>query len=369
MASGRRSDDDDGGLDALLDTMTNVVGILVLVLIVTQMSVADVVDRIMTENKIEEADLQEVTQQLIEKKNEEDELRKVLIDPLNIDARKQREELLKNKELLERRKKLLEDMKKEKNQYAMKVQSDREEAQQNKKKIADTEQKRKQLDSQIAASREKEASLRAMLDKTPKVAAPADIEVSIPNPRPAPEGIKQATLLCVGNRLYPANLEALRKNASQRAKAIVARYKLGGNPKAGIDPKKFTPHWERFKDQDEFFDVEYYVADNRHLRLRLVPREGRGAAVKELVNPRSRIRKLLSQLDVKKYYARFEVLPDSYEIYMTARRLFSNAGMLAGWEPRDKNYVMTTWVGGVELGPPREKKPAPPPSKPANVID
>lgn len=120
--------------------------------------------------------------------------------------------------------------------------------------------------------------------------------------------------------------------------------------------------------------MEYYVADNRYLRLRLIPRTGRGASEKELINPRSRIRtKWLSQLDVTKYYARFYVLPDSYEIYMTARRLFSDAGMLAGWEPQDENWVLTSWVpGGIELGPPQEKKPAPPPAKPpkpANVID
>ena len=35
MKPPRGTDEDDGGLDSLLDTMTNVVGILVLVLIVT----------------------------------------------------------------------------------------------------------------------------------------------------------------------------------------------------------------------------------------------------------------------------------------------------------------------------------------------
>ena len=55
----RNSDDDDGGLDSLLDTMTNVVGILVLVLIVTQMSVADVVTRITSESKVDEEAMNE----------------------------------------------------------------------------------------------------------------------------------------------------------------------------------------------------------------------------------------------------------------------------------------------------------------------
>ena len=41
-----RIENDDDGLGSLLDTMTNVVGILVLVLIATQLGVKDAVDRI-----------------------------------------------------------------------------------------------------------------------------------------------------------------------------------------------------------------------------------------------------------------------------------------------------------------------------------
>jgi len=41
-----RQEDDDGNLDSLLDTMTNVVGILVIVMIVTQLGVRDAVKRI-----------------------------------------------------------------------------------------------------------------------------------------------------------------------------------------------------------------------------------------------------------------------------------------------------------------------------------
>ena len=371
MASRRGHEDDDGGLDALLDTMTNVVGILVLVLIVTQLSIADVVDRIITESKVEPEDVRKLTQQLIEKTKEENELRTILIDPLNIDAAKQREELVKKKELLQRRKKLLAEKKKQQNEFAIKIETDRKQAEANKKAIADTDKQRNELQSLIATSLEKKASLEALLDNTPKVAPPADVEVTIPNPRPAPAGIQQALVVCVGNQLYPVNIDFFRKSAEQKAKAIITRFNLARDPQAGIDPEKFKQHYERLKDQDEFFDVEYYVSGDRYPRIRLIPPQAGRASAKELVNPRSRIRsKWLSQLDVKKYYASFQVLPDSYEIYMTARRLFSNAGMPAGWEPQAENWVLTSWIpGGIELGPPREKPPPPPPGKPANVID
>ncbi len=368
------NDDDDGGLDSLLDTMTNVVGILVLVLIVTQMSVADVVTRITAENQIDEEQIDKLSQQLQIKLSEQDELEKILVDPLDIDAERQRAELQKQKELLERRKKLIADAKQEKNEYAMKIEQDRVMAEENKRQIADTDKQRKELQTFITTSLERKAELEALLDKTPKTAAVADIEVSIPNPRPAPPGAKQFMLLCTENRLYPVNIEMFRSLAEEKAKAIIARFNLNRDPLKGIDPAKFKQYYERLKEQDDFFDVEYFVQDDRWPRIRLIPREGRGASDKELLNPRSRIRtKWLSNLDISKYYARFYVLPDSYGIYVTARRLFSESGMLAGWDPQSADYVLTSYVpGGIELGPPREKPPpAPPgaPAKPPNVID
>ncbi len=370
----RRGDDDDGGLDSLLDTMTNVVGILVLVLIVTQMSVADVVSRITAENTIDEEAIEELQQQLQIKKAEEDDLEKILVDPLDIDAERQREELQKKKELLDRRKKLLEDKKKQKNQYALKIEDDSKRAEENRKKIADTEEKRTELQTLITSSLEEKAKLEAMLDKTPNVKAPADIEISIPNPRPAPPGAKQFMLICTENRVYPVNIEMFRKVAEEKAKAIITRFNLNRDPAAGIDPAKFKQYYEQLKEQDDFFDVEYYVQDDRWPRIRLIPREGRGATDKELLNPRSRIRtKWLAAVDPTKYYARFYVLPDSYDIYVKARRLFGDSGMLAGWDPQSADWILTSHVpGGIELGPPRPKPPPAPPApprKPANVID
>jgi hypothetical protein len=375
MAVKRRpTDDDDGGLDSLLDTMTNVVGILVLVLIVTQMSVAEVVTKITSESTIDEESLEELSKQLEIRKTEEDELKQILVDPLDIDVEKQREELQKKKELLERRKKLLEEKQKEKNDYAMKVESDRELAKKNEKEVEDTKAKRKQLETLITSALEKKASLEAMLDKTPRVATPADIEVSIPNPRPAPEGAKQFALLCWEDRLYPMNIDAVRKDAEAKVKGIIARFKLDQDPVKGIDPAKFTKYYERMKEQDDFFNYEYYVDQERYPRIRLVPREGRGASASEVKKLKSRFRtKYLNQVDPRKYYARFYVLPDSYNVYATARRVFTDYGMLAGWDPQNQDYQFTSWVpGGIELGPPRKKEPPKPPTtprKPANLID
>ncbi|MCM2372050.1 coiled-coil domain-containing protein [Aporhodopirellula aestuarii] len=370
-------DDDDGGLDSLLDTMTNVVGILVLVLIVTQISVADVVTKLTTENQIDDETLAELTQQLVARRQEQDELKRVLIDPLNIDPEQQRRELELKRDLLERRRKELAKKQEEKNQYAMKIEADREQAEKNRKLVADTKAQRDELQVELAQSLERKAELQAKLDSTPKTAAPADIEVSIPNPRPAPSGAKQLVLICAHNELYPLRLDDFRERAEAQARHIIARFKLDRDPAAGIDPKRFTEYWERLSDKDEFFDVEYFVAGERFPRLRFIPRPDDGASEKEIVNPRSRIRspKLLGAINPEKMYARFFVLPDSFGVYVTARRFFSEAGVLAGWEPQPEDWRYQTGVpGGIELGPPRPPKPTPPPDPDAkpkrpNLID
>ncbi|MGB0762244.1 MAG: hypothetical protein ACPGPS_22030, partial [Rubripirellula sp.] len=247
----------------------------------------------------------------------------------------------------------------------------------NSKIVADTAAKRKELETLISTSLEKKAELAAKLDQTPRVKAPADIQISIPNPRPAPPGIKQLMVICSGNRLYPVNIDAFRKDAELKAKSIINRFNLKRDPVKGIDPAKFKQQYEKLKQQDEFFDVEYYVQGDRWPRFRLIPRENKGGFGKELINPRSRLRRWFSTVDFTKYYARFYVLPDSFDAYVIARRFFSQKKILAGWDPQNANWTLTSHVpGGIELGPPRPKPPPPPPGtpppakpKPANVID
>ncbi|QEG41017.1 hypothetical protein [Roseimaritima ulvae] len=376
MARRAPSEDDDGGLDSLLDTMTNVVGILVLVLIVTQMSVAEVVTRVTSESDIDEEKVAELEQQLLTKKKEAYELSRILVDPLDIDAEAQREELRKSKELLARRQKQIADSKKQMNEYAMKIESDREMAEKAATEIANTKQQREQMQTLIATSLEQKAKLEAMLDQTPKRQVAADVEVSIPNPRPAPPGSKEASFVCSGNQVFPVNAEVFRKRAEVKAKAIIQRLGLDRDPKAGIDPEKFTPLYEKLKDQDNFFDVEYYVQGKTWPRIRLTPREGRGATESMLATPRSRFRRdLLSQLDATKYYGRFYVLPDSFDVYVAARSVFSQQGILAGWEPQNEDWLYTTHItGGIRLGPPppppkNPPDPNAPKPKPASVID
>ena len=374
MKTRKRDDDEDGGLDSLLDTMTNVVGILVLVLIVTQLGVSEAITEITANSTVTEEDLADAKQKLVSLADEKVELAEQTASLASIDVEAERERLRRLKEQLETRKKLLAVQSQQANEFSLKIESDRATAAMNQKEVEDTKKKRAELQLTLTTSLEKQAELKAMLDRTPKRAAAPPKEVNIPDPRPAPPGAQQATFVCAYNHVYPMNVEGIRKEAEIKAKDIIVRRKLNLDPTKGIDSEAFAKLYTKLNINDDFFDVECYITDDRWPRLKLTPKDKRGADEEEVRRPGSRIRKIMATLDPEKFYARFYVLPDSFDVYISSRRALTDAGVLAGWDPQGESWVYTTSVpGGIELGPPVPKPPAPTtpatPAKPANVID
>ncbi len=375
MKRAKSTDDDDGGLDSLLDTMTNVVGILVLVLIVTQLGVNDAITQITANSNVtaEDVELARLELDTLDTQKKELEEQTKSLTPFDADAA--REQLKRLQELLATRKKLLADQSKQTNEFAIALDRDRKTAAKNEKEIKDTKAKRQQLQADLDKALKQRAELQALLDRTPNRSGPAPAKVvTIPNPRPAPPGARQVTFVCAGNLLYPMNLDDIRKDAELRAKQLITRQRLNLDQKAGIDPAKFEKFYTKLKyATDQYFNVEYYISGNRWPRMKLTPKPGRGASDKELRRAGSRIRKQIAVLDPKKFYARLYVLPDSFDVYLTAREVLTEAGLLAGWDPQPEKWVYTTSVGGgIQLGPPLPPNPNPPPTKPAkpaNVID
>ena len=374
MARNPKSDDDeDGGLDSLLDTMTNVVGILVLVLIVTQLGVSDALTEIAANSQASEESIAAAQAQLAALTLEKEELADQTSSLAGFDIDSERERLNRLKQKLEAQKRLLEDQSKQANEFSLNIERDRQTAAKTRKEIEDTKQKRQQLQTDIEKALELRAELQAKLDRTPRRAAAPAKEVTIPNPRPAPDGARAAIIICAENRLYPLNIDPIRTDAVARAKQLIVQKRLNLDPEKGIDPDEFARWYMKLRyPSDDFFNVEFY-SDKRWPRLRLTPKPGRGGSEDELKRTNSRIRKILAGLDPQKFYVRFYVLPDSFDVYLTARRVLADAGVLAGWEPQSESWTYATTIGGgIELGPPRPPNPNPPParpSKPANVID
>jgi hypothetical protein len=366
--------DDDGGLDSLMDTMTNVVGILILVLVMTQLDVQEALRKITSQSTVTAADVEEMKAKVSAAQQEQKQIEEQSASAAQIDVAAERERLTRLQQTLAAKKQLMKAHAEEVNSFSLALANDRKMAAVNQKEIEIHAQKREQLQEDLTDLLAKKADLKAMLDKTPRRAAAPPKQITVPNPRPAPPGTKQLSIACINNRLYPMNIDEIRKVAEEKTKELIVRQRLNLDPAAGIDPEKFEKTFTKLSVPDEFFDIEFYVEGHRYPRLRFVPREKRGASDEELQKSRSPMHKLLTSIDPQKFFLMFYVLPDSYEVYLTARNIVMGAGIEAGWDAVPQTWVYTTSVpGGIELGPPRPKPPAPttpaPPAKPANVID
>lgn len=367
----RQQPDDDGGLDSLLDTMTNVVGILVLVLIVTQLGVSDKVASITEKSDVTQQDVDDAKHELQQQQEEVAALQRqaATLSTINIEGERQR--LDRMRDTIRQRQQQNFRQQEELNTFAMQIETRRKRAAEIQKESEENEKRRQQLDTEIKAALERRTMLTAMLDETRQLKAGRKLEVRIPFPRPAPPQAKEATFVCTNERLFPARLEHHRTYAEQAAKNIITLFNLGLTPELGIDPQKFTEQFVKVvPPPDDFFRAEYFVANNRWPRIRFHPILENGSSLRSVRRPTSPIRKLITSLDPRQMYCRFYVLPDSYELYISARRAVGNQQLLAGWSPQPANWTLTTHVPGIELGPPRPKPPPPanPPPRP-KIID
>ena len=373
MARNRVKDDDDGGLDSLLDTMTNVVGILVIVLVVTQLGVGDAVSRITAMLVIDEEQMKEDRRELTRLTVEQSDLSNQMKMLATVDIAAQRKELEESQMRLNTQRRRAEQEEKEANEYALKLETDKAKAEANQKENEDNEKNRTALREAIEQALAGKATVAAKLDDTPVPQAVAAKVVTLPNPRPAPSGAKPIYFVCQQNKVYPIFLDPVRDDARQRAENVVVARRLIRDIEKGPDPDEFLKEYNKIRTRPhDFFDVEMYVAGGRYPRLRFTPRENKGVSDAELRNPRSNFRKMMQTIDPTKYYARFFVMPDSFDVYLTARAVMSEMQMPGGWEPQNDGWKLTTHVGGpLRLGPPMpDPPPRPgPPGKPPNLID
>ncbi len=369
----RRGVEEEEGLDSLLDTMFNVVGILIIVLVVVQLGMQESVKQIANSMQIDPLALEQLIKDLEEAQKDKLKVEKDLKD-LNPDEQ-DLEMLIQRLQSESTAKEAILKSQQGELQKAIIAQKD---ALEMAKKADENKEKREKLSDELNSALEEIAKLEATLDDTPERAQLAAKTVTLPDPRPAPEGIKEASFLLMNNQVYPIVDEPVRAAAKKRAEYQAERglRKYVKDPKEGIDAEKFVEDFNERPMSDDWFRMEMYAA-GRDPRLRFKPKEDAGFKIEEIQSPRSRFRRLLSTVDPSKFYFKFIVMPDSYEAYVETRHVTDGMGYLAGWTPVNSDWQYTTWVGGkVKFGPPPpppdpnapKPKPKPPGPKP-NVLD
>ncbi|MBX3414063.1 MAG: hypothetical protein KF708_15355 [Pirellulales bacterium] len=352
----RRNSDsgDDVGLDSLLDTMFNVLGILVLVLILTQIGAREAAKRIAA--KANPARLAESREKLEDTEARRRELAELLaLDPA-VELERVRAELAAHQEQLA-------DLER---QTRERVEAKQEQD----KNLAELTEREKQLRTEIEQVLAHKASLETLLAKTP--AEPAgdtpDAEVVyLPNPRSAPEGAQPVLLLCRDERLYPLDVETLRQESLARALEIVRSQSLDRDPQAGIDAEKLIAAFNARKPNNDYFRVSL-MARGPTPWLVFERRQDRGHPALALRRRGGNFQRGLSTLNPAKQFANFLVWPDSFEVYLAAREVVASAGLLAGWAPQTTSEEYATPLGGdLRFGPPPPPpmpNPNPPPPAP-----
>ncbi len=265
---------------------------------------------------------------------------------------------------IERRQRELADLQrqiKEQAETAKKTEAERDEMLRREAEL------RKKIEEALA----QKATLQARLEEMPErkeANVPAKV-VNLPNPRPAPKGMKPATMLCREGKLYPLDVDGLRAMAQQHAQEVIQRLRLDRDPQKGIDREKFLTAFNARKPLNEYFSVAVTVKNERQPWLVFERRNRRSVPTKILARPTSDFSKGLQSLDASKFFAQFLVWPDSFETYLEARRVAADFGFSAGWAPQTTTAEFEAPLGGdLVLGPPPEPKPMPkpaPPPKPA----
>ncbi|MDB6151871.1 MAG: hypothetical protein JWL90_324 [Chthoniobacteraceae bacterium] len=359
---------------ALMDTMTNVVGVLIIVLVMIGIGLAKSVRKVLS-------DLPPVTVEEHAKLKKEVEETAPKHDPRQVDE--------ENTRLHEQLKTASETL------QTMDVTMEKQPV-----KLINLDELKAQLDARKKERDEKKANaekllaeldkLKAQLDTTPVVQPPPAIAVKLPNPRPMPEKADIRHFLVAGGRIVFINDEdflkrveaELKKSESTLAPVRETVKDANGNPvmqaeKSGrltpvrrvvFDPKKLIDYLARARLDTREIKVEIPLSPNSpNIPVKLTAQPGAGETVDQAKNLLSVFQNLLRKFKAdSKSVIWFHVYKDSIPTYLAARDLVDQIGVPVGWDiydaPSFVRYVPPEYT--VNFTPP----PAPTGPPPAVTI-
>ena len=318
MARRRKDNGAMGSLDSLLDTMTNVVGVLIVVLIVTQVNVSSAAKRI-------RANLPEVTVPMMEelrKKEKEVQARLAsLQDPADVKA----EEVEKAREDLRA---LVAQRKELKEVEARFKKLDLE--------VALIEQEIDELKQQLEAEGGQLAQIRSEIDgKEEELKSRKPRLVRLPNPRVPEKEAQEVVLIVRGGRLLHYDRAAILDAIA--AKLRPRKDLLSGDPKYKnrYDRNRILPVLDSLKESNPFYRLEFKIHPNGHVQVYCYPRDGKGETVEDLSKPRAEGIDVMNDAGQARNYLRFLVTRDSFGQYIAMRRMAEKRQIPVGWKFSD----------------------------------
>ncbi len=367
MAKRKSSDGEGLNLDSLMDTVTNVVGVLMIVLIMVSLNIAVSVSKILSDlPPVEVSELERLKKEVTENVPQE--------DPIKVaeESKTKESEIKKVKEELETL-----DISFTKQKVKMVDLDDLSKQIEERKKLRDD--KKAEVEKLIAEL----DRLKALLDTTPVYAPPPATVVKLPNPRPMPEkAVLRRFLVANGRVLYlndeefmkmvVTEIEKNQKNLSidvpvkdKEGKVVMesVRGKLVPKTKSVFDQKKMAAHIEKMRIATREIKLELVVSPNSsRIPMKLTPLPDAGETVEDIKNPASvfqrAMRKFKTEPDSVVW---FLVFKDSLDTYLAARDIADLTGVPAGWEIYGNNFFQRSVIPfEVDYTPPPPRPPPPP---------
>ncbi len=377
MARKSRPHDEELPFVALMDTMTNVVGVLIIVLVMIGIGLAKSVQKVLS-------DLPMVTEEEHAKLKEEMKEFDTKKDPKELEA-----EMAKLKEELDKTLAKLKELEKAQEKDPIMVVDLKDAA--NQLAAARKERmERKTLIDQLLAEIDK---LKLKLDTTPAYVPPPGIAVRLPAPKPMPDNAEIQRVLVTGGKLVflrneefwnvieeefkkenPAYLLKKEMLKGPDGKPLTKKGPTGQNVpqrKMYFDNQKMAAYFNKFfngrkpSPRDINRDLLVEVAANPNsptIQLRLAPRPDGGESVEQAVQQASFFRSQLRAMKTNpKSVLWFHVCKDSIPTYLAARDIVDREQLPVGWEMFEKPLYTKDLPGDYIV----EFTPAPPPPPPA----
>lgn len=350
MAKRRASGGGEMNLDSLLDTLTNVVGVLVMVLMLTSLNVRSAVERILdldpTQLAISADDLKKAEKQAEDAKLLRESLAAKMTSVSVTKGNENFGELLQKIETL---KKAADVPALTPEQLAALRTAAREREDQNTK-----------LSQQFVSIEDELAKLKALLDTTEAVAAPAAKIVSLPFPREAPATATQYRVIVRDGKIVPFNPTAIRDRCKKQVEFMLKgpTYK---EKNGEIDCEKLVEAFNKGSGVSTSDFKAILAVENFSLVIVFELRPSGGETAKQVGGSNSEFRrgvKLLQKAHGDKFYLQFLVWSDSFDAYVAARQVCDELGALAGWVPYNSNFI---WKEGLGIAVNCQGKPPPPP--------
>lgn len=357
-------------MDSMLDTLTNVVGILIIVLVTVQLSSQEAASRIAEAiQKLDPREVERIEKAARDEKASADRLQEQLDRRRESPKRDPSAEAAK----LEAEAAKAEAAAKEAASRAAAIRKEKEEKSKAARQAAQDAAKKAAAEMAKAEAAVKEAQTRRAalvveLEKTQVPIAPPAKEVRLPDPRPAAANAKELRVLCREGKLWVVDMPLLQGQAQKRAAFVVKQKQLDPDGDDWLnDGAVFEAEFNKQPVRAGDFKMSMAVA-GQYPQLVLERTAGSGEMPERAVKPAGELSRLLKRYSPSDHYVRFFVWPDAFEAYLTARQFVGDEGFAAGWDLVGNADDHRIGLGkyGIGVKPPPSKDP---PKPPQNVID